>query len=111
MERNKIKDFNEKVEQLKRILDKEYLNIEYVCDDACRELETVRIYTDENGVHHSETSKLLYAKEILIIGNHLINVACNSELCNLDIVAGALAGIYTFLGDKKPVGYIGYLKK
>lgn len=111
MERNKIKDFNEKVEQLKKTLDKEHLHIEYVCDDACKELETVRTYKDENEVYHRETSKLLYAKEVLIIGNHLINVACNSELCNLRIVAGALAGIYTFLGDKKPVGYIGFLKK
>lgn len=111
MERKEIQDFNQKVEQLKTIFDREDVNVKYVCGDDCKELETVKTYTDENGAYHRETSKLLWASEILIVGNHLINVACNSKVFNLGIVAGALTERYTFLGDKKPMGYIGHIKK
>lgn len=109
MERKELKEFNYKVKQLKAIFDRESLKVEYVTGEACKELETVRFYTDESGTYQSERSKLPWAEEILIIGNHLVNVKCNSLWYNLAIVSGALTGVYTFLGDKKPVGYIGHI--
>lgn len=111
MEREKIQDFNKKVEQLKTIFDED-IEIKYLCDDECKDFEVVVLnYNEETGLQR-RIMKIDFTNELLIIKNHVINVQCNSERCNLQIVAGALTGLYSFLGDdKRPMGYLGLVSR
>lgn len=109
MERGKRQDFEKKVEELKKMFDREDWRIQYLCDDECKNFKCVKsIYTDHSEMVKHEVVTINYTNEILVIKNHAINVMGNSERANLKIVAGALTGFYTFLGQKKqPVGYMG----
>lgn len=112
MKKEDVKGFKEKVEQLKQIFDRPECTVRYLRDDECKDFEVVEHhYSEETGAVR-KVVKVNYTEEILIIRNHAINVQCNSELANLKIVAGALTGFYTFLGDdKKPCGYLGRINQ